>query len=489
MRVPKPFIYERKEKSQVWNKSEDLSVNVIRPKGESDEEEVKKNWKSDGLLNSSNSTLSLHIAAFENSNEYDISDGKNAALKKQLFPGSIIQNSFEFPRQQEGGRATAPDIMQFRASQRMRNPNQFFSSNNAQVANAFDGQYPVRMSNVIVQPNPASSQTYHQKIFGHQVSFGPSGVVVKMTDSKYFTTTKKGEIFELKTELNSDKKEKKREAVKKVIASMTVGKDVSALFPDVVNCMQTDNVELKKLVYLYLMNYAKSQPDLAIMAVNTFVKDCEDPNPLIRALAVRTMGCIRVDKITEYLCEPLRKCMKDEDPYVRKTAAVCVAKLHDINPTLVEDQGFVELLNDLLSDSNPMVVANAVAAITEINESRPMVRINLQTVNKLLTALNECTEWGQVFILDALANYEPKDEREAQNICERISPRLAHANAAVVLSTVKVLMKLINLLPENSEFITQLIKKLAPPMVTLLSAEPEIQYVALRNINLIVQKR
>lgn len=46
----------------------------------------------------------------------------------------------------------------------------------------------------------------------------------------------------------------------------------SALFTDVVNCMQTDNVELKKLVYLYLMNYAKSQPDLAIMAVNTFVK-------------------------------------------------------------------------------------------------------------------------------------------------------------------------------------------------------------------------
>jgi hypothetical protein len=34
-------------------------------------------------------------------------------------------------------------------------------------------------------------------------------------------------------------------------------------------------LELKKLVYLYLMNYAKSQPDMAIMAVNTFVKDCE----------------------------------------------------------------------------------------------------------------------------------------------------------------------------------------------------------------------
>lgn len=314
-----------------------------------------------------------------------------------------------------------------------------------------------------------------------------------MTDSKYFTTTKKGEIFELKSELNSDKKEKKREAVKKVIASMTVGKDVSALFPDVVNCMQTDNLELKKLVYLYLMNYAKSQPDMAIMAVNTFVKDCEDANPLIRALAVRTMGCIRVDKITEYLCEPLRKCLKDEDPYVRKTAAVCVAKLYDINAQLVEDQGFLDQLKDLLSDSNPMVVANAVAALSEMNEAStsgsPLIEMNAQTINKLLTALNECTEWGQVFILDSLANYSPKDDREAQSICERITPRLAHANAAVVLSAVKVLMKFMEMLASESDFVSTLTKKLAPPLVTLLSSEPEVQYVALRNINLIVQKR
>ncbi|XP_049279640.1 AP-1 complex subunit beta-1 isoform X1 [Anopheles funestus] len=324
----------------------------------------------------------------------------------------------------------------------------------------------------------------------------------KMTDSKYFTTTKKGEIFELKSELNNDKKEKKKEAVKKVIASMTVGKDVSALFPDVVNCMQTDNLELKKLVYLYLMNYAKSQPDMAIMAVNTFVKDlphsqlvkdCEDTNPLIRALAVRTMGCIRVDKITEYLCEPLRKCLKDEDPYVRKTAAVCVAKLYDISSSMVEDQGFLDQLKDLLSDSNPMVVANAVAALSEINEAsasgQPLVEMNSATINKLLTALNECTEWGQVFILDSLANYTPKDEREAQSICERITPRLAHANAAVVLSAIKVLMKLLEILAGDGDFCSMLTKKLAPPLVTLLSSEPEVQYVALRNINLIVQKR
>lgn len=309
-------------------------------------------------------------------------------------------------------------------------------------------------------------------------------------DSKYFSTTKKGEIPELKEELNSQYKDKKKDAVKKVIAAMTVGKDVSMLFTDVVNCMQTENLELKKLVYLYLINYAKSQPDLAILAVNTFVKDSQDPNPLIRALAVRTMGCIRVDKITEYLCDPLQRCLKDDDPYVRKTAAICVAKLYDINAELVEDRGFLETLKDLISDSNPMVVANAVAALAEIQESssKSIFEITSHTLFKLLAALNECTEWGQVFILDALSSYKAKDARDAENIVERVTPRLQHANCAVVLSAVKVILQQMELIT-SADVTRNLCKKMAPPLVTLISAEPEIQYVALRNINLIVQRR
>ena len=41
----------------------------------------------------------------------------------------------------------------------------------------------------------------------------------------------------------------------------------------------------------------------------------------------------------------------------------------------------------------------------------------------------------------------------------------------------------------NLEVVRTMNRKLAPPLVTLLNSEPEIQYVALRNINLIVQKR
>jgi AP-1 complex subunit beta-1 len=268
---------------------------------------------------------------------------------------------------------------------------------------------------------------------------------------------------------------------------MTVGKDVSSLFPDVVNCMQTEDTELKKLVYLYLINYAKTQPELTILAVNTFVKDSQDPNPLIRALAVRTMGCIRVDRITEYLCDPLDRCLKDTDPYVRKTAAVCVAKLYDINSDLVHDRGFLDALIELLGDANPMVVANSVAALSEIYDGRKAPFLDQNSLTKLLRALNECTEWGQVFILDAVSGYESSNSEEAESIIERVIPRLQHVNPAVVLSAVKVIIKNITLV-ENMEVAVTVAKKLAPPLVTLLSAEPEIQYVALRCIGLVIQK-
>merc|ERR1740139_879956 len=310
------------------------------------------------------------------------------------------------------------------------------------------------------------------------------------SDSRFFTTQKKGEMHELRLELHSTDRNAKVDAVKKVIANMTVGKDVSMLFTDVLNCVQTGNIELKKLVYLYLINYAKSQPELTLLAVNTFVKDANDPNPLIRALAVRTMGCIRVDRITEYLCEPLSRALRDEDPYVRKTAAVCVAKLYDVAPDLVEERGFLETLHDLISDSNPSVVANSVAALSEVAETsgRDVMRVSSSVLQKLLAALNECTEWGQVFILDSLAKYSPGDGREAEGIIERVTPRLQHANSAVVMSAVKVILSYMELVT-NQDAIRNLTRKLAPPLVTLLNSEAEIQYVALRNINLIVQKR
>lgn len=42
---------------------------------------------------------------------------------------------------------------------------------------------------------------------------------------------------------------------------------------------------------------------------------------------------------------------------------------------------------------------------------------------------------------------------------------------------------------QREDLTKQLVRKMAPPLVTLLSSPPEVQWVALRNISLLLQKR
>ena len=170
---------------------------------------------------------------------------------------------------------------------------------------------------------------------------------------------------------------------------------------------------------------------------------------------------------------------------------MCICKLYDISPNLVEEQGFIDSLHDMISDENSAVVANAVAALCEIQDNSPreVLKITTSMLQKLTVALTECSEWGQVYILDALARYEPRDEREAEAVIERIQARLQHSNTAVVLSAIKVILVYMEHVTRQ-DTVRSLVRKMGPPLVTLLSSEhPEIQYVSLRNINLIVQKR
>ena len=94
---------------------------------------------------------------------------------------------------------------------------------------------------------------------------------------------------------------KKKDVIKKVIAYMTLGIDVSRLYPEMVKASRTDDVVTKKMVYLYLINYAQQNQELAILAINTFLMDLKQSNHKIRGLALRSLCSLKFDGVTEYM--------------------------------------------------------------------------------------------------------------------------------------------------------------------------------------------
>lgn len=130
-----------------------------------------------------------------------------------------------------------------------------------------------------------------------------------------------------------------------------------------------------------------------------------------------------------------------------------------------------------------MVVANALIALVEISilSGETQFKIKSKNLNRVLSALNETSEWGMIFILEALTFFKIKEkkEKQAETIIESAIPRLSHSNPAVVMSAIKVALKFLDNVkkPEDKKNFG---KKISNSLMTILTNVPEIQWVLLR---------
>ena len=170
-----------------------------------------------------------------------------------------------------------------------------------------------------------------------------------------FNFTRKSEVSDLKSQLRQlagsrapGADDSKRDLFKKVISNMTIGIDVSSLFGEMVMCSATSDIVLKKMCYLYVGNYAKVNPDLALLTINFLQRDCKDEDPMIRGLALRSLCSLRVANLVEYLVGPLGSGLKDNNSYVRMVAVIGVLKLYHISASTCIDADFPATLKHLL---------------------------------------------------------------------------------------------------------------------------------------------
>jgi AP-1 complex subunit beta-1 len=298
-------------------------------------------------------------------------------------------------------------------------------------------------------------------------------------------------------------------AIKQVIANMTVGKDQSNHFTEIAKLVSSPHVQVKKLVYLYLMQNAKSQPEKAIMHAGSFVRDSMHENPLVRGIALRTMTSLQVSTMTPFANEVVMRGLRDSDPYVRRNAAFGVVKLYQTSPDVLQETGRIQDLLDLLTDPFASVVAAAVAAVCELVQIAPNSAALGQAVmshsSTLLNALTECGEWSQVSLLEGIGLLF-RDKLASANIAladaeatvDRVAPFLQVTNPAVVMAAVNVVVNFLQafchpkskLSPmQQAELEKKHSNRIAAPLVSLTSTlRFEMRYVALRCIRVIVQR-
>lgn len=191
------------------------------------------------------------------------------------------------------------------------------------------------------------------------------------------------------------------EAMKRIIAMVAKGRDASDLFPAVVKNVVSKNIEVKKLVYVYLVRYAEEQQDLALLSISTFQRALKDPNQLIRAGALRVLSSIRVSMIVPIVMLAIRDSASDMSPYVRKTAAHAIPKLYSLDEEQKDE--LITVIEKLLSDRTTLVVGSAVMAFEEVCPER--VDLIHKNYRKLCNLLVDVDEWGQIIIINMLTRY------------------------------------------------------------------------------------
>lgn len=192
--------------------------------------------------------------------------------------------------------------------------------------------------------------------------------------------------------------------MKQLLAMISKGRDVPEFFPDVVKNVVVRSIEVKKLVYVYLVHYADFDAncrEIALLSINSFQKDLSDSNQFVRGLALRVMTSVRVLDIIQIQLLAVRKCANDSSPYVRKVAATALPKMFAFDPDMLDQLKVI--LDKLLRDHSTMVLGSAMAAFNEIC---PLAYELLHPVyRKLCTLLADVDEWTQVCCLEVLTRY------------------------------------------------------------------------------------
>ncbi|KAI9440114.1 adaptin N terminal region-domain-containing protein [Lactarius indigo] len=263
----------------------------------------------------------------------------------------------------------------------------------------------------------------------------------------------------IKAQLDSGSDREKLEAMKRLIAMISKGRNVSEYFAQVVKNVAASNIEVRKL----------------------------DSSPLIRAMALRVLSGIRVPTIAGLVVLAIKKCAADTSPYVRKAAALSIPKCYSLDESQLPS--LIEILSTLLRDRSPLSVGSVAIAFEAVCPTRlDLLHLHYR---RLCRVLIDVDEWGQVNLLELLVRYartmlprptasQDSPDKETEELDQDLElllvsaePLFQSCNPAVVMSVSRAFYYLA--LPSRHH-------KIVHPLLRLLAVSPEIERVVLAHV-------
>eukprot|EP01025_Chloroclados_australasicus_P014985 TRINITY_DN170_c1_g2_i2.p1 TRINITY_DN170_c1_g2~~TRINITY_DN170_c1_g2_i2.p1 ORF type:complete len:845 (-),score=102.22 TRINITY_DN170_c1_g2_i2:252-2786(-) len=308
------------------------------------------------------------------------------------------------------------------------------------------------------------------------------------------SSQKQDELGELKRQLREKNTARQKDALRRIINQAGINiavKDIVGLYDDVVNAAQTDDLDLKQLIYIYL-NITEKHAFSAKKALNTvsmLVRDSESDNPILRARAIRYMKYIKDEKMLDHVLPVLKEGLSDKDPFVVKAAVLTLPQLYKLSPNRILVDGLLHQLHGLLSSDNPAVASNAAVAALDLMKCQDVsYNLTKPVADFLLATLSDCGEWNQVAILEALSLRDVTDSEDASVIVERVTPLFNAANHAVKLCAVNVVLRQMEHITDSKQLL-DLQRDLSVPLLKIMAlGEPAVQQAALRSMTLILQR-
>ncbi|AGO10684.1 AaceriADR335Cp [[Ashbya] aceris (nom. inval.)] len=227
----------------------------------------------------------------------------------------------------------------------------------------------------------------------------------RLGESSYFHYSKSIDSESLPGLLNSRYTREVRDGMKRVMSLMGSGDcsiELETHFADIVKNIGSDDVKVRRMVSVYLLRYAETNPNLALLSINSIQRSLSDSNPDVRALALKTLSDINIASLYPIILHSLKKTVIDSSEAVRCQVATTLLKLFREQGASIKDD-IMPMLRSLLADSEPSVVS---AALLLFKKAFPKeLHLLHGHYRRYCSILNQLTENAQAIMIEIFIAY------------------------------------------------------------------------------------